>query len=283
MEAVSEILSIIQELLMSLGQTIGLRDIADILIVAYIIFRILSVMRRTSAGSVIKGIILILVAAGLAYFFEFKVLTYLLDQTLRMGIIVLVVLFQPELRKLFERVGSSKLNLLFRRRTKQEHIEDGISSVVAAAEEMSKSKTGAIIVFEREVGLSDYAVNGTKIDADISPELIQNIFYHNSPLHDGALIVRDGRLLAAACMLPLSNNIGLSRELGMRHRAALGISERSDAVATVVSEQNGSISVAIDGILKRHLTKETFEILLRNELLSNQRSQSKEQPPEDER
>jgi len=186
-----------------------------------------------------------------------------------MGVLVLIVLFQPEIRRMFERMGTSRFNLLFTRRSKyDENLECGIDSVVSASETMAKSHTGAIIVFEREVGLNDYAVTGTQIDAAASSGLIQSIFFENSPLHDGALIIRDGKLLAAACMLPLSNNINLSRDLGMRHRAGVGISERSDAVVVIISEETGTISIAIDGMLKRHLSKETVDKLLRKELVS---------------
>jgi len=226
-------------------------------------------MRKTSASSVIKGVALILIVAWLSNILKMAILNYLLSQVLQMGIIVIVILFQPEMRKMFEQMGTSRLNLVFRKRGRYESIEASIVNVVASSGEMSKNETGALIVFEREVGLNDYAVTGIKIDAHITSELIQNIFYHNSPLHDGALIVREGRLLAAACMLPLSNNVNLSSDLGMRHRAGIGISERSDAVAVIVSEQSGTISVAIDGMLKRHLAKDTFEMLLRNELMAN--------------
>ena len=185
---------------------------------------------------------------------------------MRMGIVILIVLFQPEIRKLFEQMGSSKLSILFRKRVKLEHIEEAVKSVVTASIEMAKAGTGALIVFEREVGLNDYATSGIYVNADVSTELIQNIFYGNSPMHDGAVIVRDGRILSAACMMPLSTNINLSRDLGMRHRAGIGISERSDAIAVIISEQTGTISVAIDGMLKRHLTRDTFEKLLESEL-----------------
>ena len=268
MESIKELLSLVYGTLLTLGQTIGIWDIVDVLIITFLIYRILSVMRKTSASSVIKGVILILVVAWLSRILNLKVMYYILNQTLRMGIIVLIVLFQPELRKLFEQVGSSRLSLIFKSRGGIENTEASIMGVVEAAEAMTKNKTGAIIVFERKVGLNDYAVTGTKVDAFITAELIQNIFYHNSPLHDGALLIREGRLLAAACMLPLSNNINLSRDLGMRHRAGVGISERSDAVAVIVSEQSGTISVAVDGMLKRHLDKDTFELLLINELMS---------------
>ena len=267
METMRELISLIWTLLSSLRQTIRIADFIDILIITFLIYRILSFMRKTSASSVIKGIILILLVAWVANFFNMIVLSYLMRQVLNMGVVVLIVLFQPEIRKMFERMGTSRLNIVFWKRGRYANIETSIQGVVTASVSMAKSRTGALIVFEREVGLNDFAITGTKIDAQISPELIQNIFYHNSPLHDGALIIRDDRLLSAACMLPLSNNINLGRDLGMRHRAGVGISERSDAVVVIVSEQSGMISVAIDGMLKRHLSEETFELLLRNELI----------------
>ena len=270
MISLGEILNDIWGLLQSLGQTLRVWDIVDILIIAFIIYRILTFMRRTSASSVIKGIVVLLVIALFSNLLYMNVVTYLLNQILQMGILVLIVLFQPELRKLFEQIGSSRFNLLFRKRARFENAESVLKSVISASIAMAKSKTGAIIVFEREVGLNDFAVTGTKLDADISSELVQSIFYHNSPLHDGAVLIREGRILAAACMLPLSNNINLGRDLGMRHRAGLGISERSDSVVVIVSEQTGTISVAVDGMLKRHLTNDTFEKLLRNQLFQGE-------------
>ena len=267
MEAVRGLLNDIWGLLMTLRQTISVWDIVDILVIAYLIYRILTFMRKTSASSVIKGIILILIMAWLSNLLNMNVVTYLLNQIMQMGILVIIVLFQPELRKLFEQIGSSRFNSFFRRRTRLENAEAVLRSVVTASVAMAKTKTGAIIVFEREIGLNDYVATGTKLNADITPELIMNIFYHNSPLHDGAMLIRDGRVLAAACMLPMSSNINLSRELGMRHRAGIGISERSDAVVVIVSEESGTISVAVDGMLKRHLATETFEKLLWNEFI----------------
>ena len=275
MEAIREIITDILGLLTSLGQTLRVWDVVDILIITFIIYRILTLMRKTNASSVIKGIILLLLIAWISNFLKMYVVTYLLDQILQMGILVIIVLFQPELRKLFEQVGSSRINLIFRKRVRLENAEAVLQSVMSAAKAMAKSKTGAIIVFEREVGLNDYAITGIGIDASISSELIQNIFAYNSPLHDGALLIRDGRILAAACMLPLSNNINIGRELGMRHRAGVGISERSDAVAVLVSEQTGTISVAVDGMLKRHLSEDTFEKLLRNEFMPRDKKRRK--------
>lgn len=270
METIREYIEVILGLLQSLSQTIRVADVIDILIITFVIYRILSFLRKTSASSVMKGLILILVVAWIANFFKMIVLSYLMRQVLNMGIVVLIVLFQPEIRKMFEQMGTSRFNIVFRKRGRYENIESVIMSVVAASESMKESKTGALIVFEREVGLNDYAVTGTSVDANPSPELIRNLFFLHSPLHDGALIIREGRLLAAACMLPLSRNVNIYNELGMRHRAGIGISERSDAVAVIVSEQSGTISVAIDGMLKRHLEDETFEMLLRNELMTKE-------------
>ena len=267
METVRGILNDIWGLLQSLRQTVRIWDIVDILIITYLIYRILTFMRKTYASSVIKGIVFLLAIAWLSNFFNLTVITYILNQMLQMGILVLIVLFQPELRKLFEKVGSSRINVIFRKRIRLENAEAVLQSVITSSETMAENNIGAIIVFEREVGLNDYAVTGTRIDANVSSELIQSVFYTNSPLHDGALLIRDGRVLAAACMLPLSNNINLSRDLGMRHRAGVGISERSDAVVVIVSEQTGTISVAVDGMLKRQLTNATFEKLLRNEFM----------------
>ena len=252
--------------LSTMVQTITVWDILDIAIIAFLIYRILSVVRRTSAGNVIKGIVLLLALMGLSSVARLNVISHLLDLTMQMGIIVLVVLFQPELRKFFEQMGSRNFSFIFGRRVKLENADSIIFDAVSACESMSKSKTGALIVFERGIGLNEYAITGTKIDSAISAELIKNVFFPNTPLHDGAMIIRNGRILAAGCMLPMSSSTNLSRDLGMRHRAGIGISERSDAVAIIVSEETGAISVAVDGMLKRHLSKDTFEKLLRSEL-----------------
>ncbi|MDR0839645.1 MAG: diadenylate cyclase CdaA [Oscillospiraceae bacterium] len=249
-------------------KTIGVGDVIDVLIVAYIVYRILSVVRRTSAGSVIKGFFLLAVILALAYILRLNVLNYLLAQVMKMGVIILIILFQPELRRLLEQVGSSNFKLFSGRRTPTGNSAEVIELVVSACVDMTKTKTGALIVFERSIGLADYAGTGTFIGSLISAELIKNIFFPNTPLHDGAVLIKDGRILAAGCMLPMSNNPALSRDLGMRHKAGIGISERSDAVAVIVSEETGSISVAVDGMLKRHLARDTFFALLCNELIA---------------
>jgi len=275
LESIREFIQPIWEVILAFRLTVRVWDIVDILIMTFLIYRVLSFMQKTSASSVIKGLLVVLAVAWLANLFNMNILSYLLRQVVQMGIIVIVVLFQPEIRKMFEKMGTTRLNTLFRRKRKQETIETVLRQVISSCYAMSESQTGAIIVIEREVGLNDYAVTGVKIDADVSSELIQNIFFHNSPLHDGALIIRDDRILAASCMLPLSNNYSIGKELGMRHRAGVGLSERSDAIAVIVSEETGAVSVAIDGMLKRSLEKDTFEKLLWSEVLTNYDSKNK--------
>jgi len=275
LETVREIIEQIWGVLVTFRTTVRIWDVIDILIMTVIIYRVLSFMQKTSASSVIKGLLLLLAVAWISNFFNMNILSYLLRQVLQMGIIVIVVLFQPEIRKMFERMGTTRLNILFRRKGKQENIENALKQIVAACYAMPKTETGAIIVFERKVGLNDYAVTGVNIDANVSSELIQNIFFQNSPLHDGALIIREDKILAASCMLPLSNNYSLSKNLGMRHRAGLGLSERSDAVVIIVSEQTGALSIAIEGMLKRNLDNDTFEKILWNELMVSTETKEK--------
>jgi len=267
MDAIKELTGDMWGLFLSLRSTVSIWDIIDILIVAFMIYRILTQMRRTNASSVIKGLVILLIVSVLSNLLHMNVLSFVLRQIMQLGLLVLVILFQPELRKVFEKIGTSRISTFFRRRDRLGYYDTVIDVVVSAVDSMARSKTGALIVFEREVGLNDFAVTGIKLDADMSSELIQSIFFGYSPLHDGALIIRDGRLLAAVCMLPLSSNIYLSRELGMRHRAAIGISERSDAVSVVVSEQTGSVSVAVDGTLNQHLSTDQLITFLRNELV----------------
>lgn len=263
MDSVREVLTF----LLNLIQTVTIGDIIDILVIAYLIYRIITVVRKTNSGSVIKGIILILAVMWLSSILNLKVISYLLGETMKLGLLVLIILFQPELRHFLEQMGSKNPIFMFGRKTKLGIAEENIANTVAACMEMSKSKTGSLIVFEREIELLDFTKTGTRLDAFLSAELLKSIFYPKSPLHDGAVIVRGGKVYAAACMLPMTSNLNISRDLGMRHRAGIGISEVSDAIAVIVSEETGSISVAIGGMLKRHLAQDTFEKLLKNELI----------------
>ena len=195
-------------------------------------------------------------------------ISYVLEMTFSVGALILAVVFQPELRRLLEQIGMGRVTkLLVRRESGETEIDFAISQTVLACESMSWSRTGALMVFERNERLGEIMKSGTRIDAEPSAELIKNIFYPKSPLHDGAMVLRDGRIHSAACVLPLSKNLNLSRDLGTRHRSAVGMSENSDAVVVVVSEETGAISVAIGGMLKRQLDPETLRKILEAELI----------------
>lgn len=256
-------------------RTIGIVDILDIIIVAFLVFRVMTWVSRSGSARVIKGIVLVIIVLWLATLLELKVVSYLMGKIVELGLLALIVIFQPELRRLFERVGSTKYTSLFNRAGVSRELESAIDQTVLACMDLSHTKTGAIIVFERDVKLDDVVKTGTVVDSVVQSELLKNIFYPKAPLHDGAVVVRNGRIMAAGCMLPLSQNPNLSRDLGMRHRAGIGMSEASDAVVLVVSEETGGLSVAVDGMLKRHLTQEIFEKLLRNELLNDETEQSR--------
>ena len=257
--------------------TIRIADYLDVAIMAYAIYFLIRLVRSTKTESLAKGLLMFLLAVWLSYIFELNGVYFILNHMLDVGILALIVLFQPELRRILEQVGSSKL-IAFNPFTKTQQtsvLENTISQTVLACAEMSKSRTGVLIVFEREINLDEMVRSGTVVDAQVSSELLKNIFFVKAAMHDGAVIVRNGRLLAAGCMLPLSKNNNLSRDLGMRHRAGIGMSENSDAVVVIVSEETGAISVAIGGLLKRHLMPETLEKLLINELMP-QPTQEKE-------
>ena len=259
-----EALRTVLERSLNLITTMGVADIIDILLVTYLIYKAIWFVRRTNSYNLAKGIIVFLFVMLLADLFGLKMISFALRKTAELGLIALVILFQPELRRLLERMGSS---LSASRGEIGSEIDSTIAHTVLACTEMSLSHTGALIIFERGVKLNEIMSTGTIINADVNAELIKNIFYDKAPLHDGALIIRDGRIAAAGCVLPLTKSTNLSKELGMRHRAGIGLSEQSDAVVVIVSEETGSISVAIDGMLKRHLNAATLERLLRAELI----------------
>ena len=248
---------------------IGVNDIIDILIVAFLFYTVMRLIRSTSAARVARSILLLLVVTGLTEIFKLYTLNWILSKILEIGVIALVIMFQPELRQILEQIGSKNIRLLrvFAPEQQVSEMEQAIDQTVMACTEMSKSRTGVLIVFERKILLNDMVRSGTTLDASVSSELLKNIFFVKAPMHDGAVIIRRGRILGAGCMLPLSKNVNLSRDLGMRHRAGIGMSENSDAVVVIVSEETGSISVAIGGMLKRHLTSETLSKLLCNELM----------------
>ena len=242
--------------------TLRISDYLDIALMAYAIYWLLKLVGTSKVESVGKVILLFLLALMLSDAFSLNGIYFLLSHILSLGALALIVLFQPE-------IGSSRWRSFnpFARTQQVSAIENAIAQTVLACTEMSKTRTGVLIVFEREMALDDIARTGTIVDARVSSELLKNIFFVKAAMHDGAVIMRDGRLLAGGCMLPLSKNVNLSRDLGMRHRAGIGMSENSDAVVVIVSEETGTISVAIGGLLKRHLMPETLEMLLINELV----------------
>jgi len=242
------------------------RDVVDMLIVAFLAYQLLKLAHRSNAMRVLRGIVAVLVIWVAADFFDFHTLNLLLTSFIGVGFIALVVVFQPELRKALEQVGTGNIKKLIGREMISTW-ENAIIQTVEACKMLSWAREGALIVFERNIHLNDYIKTGTIINADTTAELLRNIFYPKAPLHDGAVIIQNARVSGAGCMLPLSGNQNLNRDLGMRHRAGIGMSEQSDAVVIIVSEETGSISVATDGMLKRHLTSETLEKLLRNEFI----------------
>ena len=242
-------------------------DLIDILIMAFIIYKVIMFIRRTSTGAVAKGILLLLVALLVSGALQLNTVNFLMGRIVEYGALALVILFQPEIRRFLEQMGRTNLGEVFTHAEERNELDSAITQTVDAYTSLSKSKTGALMVFERKNMLEDAIKTGTALDCSVNAELLKNIFWNKAPLHDGAVIVRGGRIVGAGCMLPMSGNVNLSRELGMRHRAGIGASEHTDAVVASVSEETGSISVAVGGMLKRHLAPETLERLLRNELL----------------
>lgn len=271
-------------LLKGIFASIQLVDVLDILILTYLIYQLILLAQRTRAVQLIRGIIVLLVCYTVAQHFGFKTLNFVFSNVLQFGIIAAIVVFQPELRRMLENVGRKTGTLPFfgQHRTGEESAamwSEAINDICASVEAMSMDKTGALIAIELKTGLSEIAATGTTVDARLSSELLETIFYEGCPLHDGAVIVRDGRVYAAGCYLPLSANTEIARELGTRHRAALGLSENSDAVVIVVSEETGVISVAQNGILVRRLDRISLMRILKRELIPEpkKRGQSSEE------
>ena len=249
---------------------IGVADVIDMLIMAFVIYKVILLIRRTSSGGVAKGILLLVAALWVSSFLRLYTVNFLLSKVVEWGVLALVILFQPEIRRFLEQVGRSSLGKVFAQREERNELDSAITQTVEAYTSLSRSKTGALMVFERKNMLDDAIKTGTALDCTVNAELLKNIFWNKAPLHDGAVIVRSGRIAGAGCMLPMSGNVNPSRDLGMRHRAGIGASEQTDAVVAIVSEETGSISVAVGGMLKRHLSPDTLERLLRNELLPEQ-------------
>ncbi|MBR6783624.1 MAG: diadenylate cyclase CdaA [Clostridia bacterium] len=253
---------------------IGIVDILDIAIVSLLLFWVIKFVRGRRAGKLLIGVGILFLLLMLSSLFDMRALNYILNSVFSVGLIAIVIVFQPELRSALEKVGGVSDN--FKGLIDNDEMRLAISEICVAAEEFSKSKTGALIVFERNTRLGDVIRTGTTIDAVTSSLLLGNIFYNKAPMHDGAVIIRKGRVHAAGCYLPLSANNNIVKELGTRHRAAIGMSENSDALVLVVSEETGGISVAIDGNIKRNLTKKTLESILAVNLLGEEKKNIKD-------
>lgn len=254
--------STVRNMLWNLTHRLGIIDIIDILIVAIIIYELLLLTRHTRGSALLKGLFLLLVIMVVSNLLGFKSLNWLLLAILQNGALVLVILFQPELRKALERMGRSRLLTKSNRRSVNEERDTVIAEIVQTVLDLSRRRVGALLVFEQQTGLEDVIETGTRMYAEISAPLLENIFEPNTPLHDGAAVIRDDQVIAAACILPLAEASGVSRELGTRHRAAVGISENTDAVVLVVSEETGIVSMARDGVLKRPLSTDELKDFL---------------------
>lgn len=252
----------VRNMLWNLTHRIGIIDIIDILIVAAIIYELLLLTRHTRGSALLKGLFLLLVIMVVSNLLGLKSLNWLLLAILQNGALVLVILFQPELRKALERMGRSKLLTKSNRRNVDEERDTVISEIVQTVVDLSRRRVGALLVFERQTGLEDVIETGTRLNAEVSAPLLENIFEPNTPLHDGAAVIRDDQVIAAACILPLAEASGVSRELGTRHRAAVGISENTDAAVVVISEETGIVSMARDGALKRPLSTDELKAFL---------------------
>lgn len=252
-------------------------DTIDILLVAFTVYWLIKLVRDSRAEQLLKGFALLGLAYGAAHLLSLTAMKYLLQMLFDNALIVLVVIFQPEIRRALERVGHSGFVGKFKmfgmnEEETQQYIDKwktAIAAVCSGVNMLKREKMGALIVFERNTRLGEIAKTGTELNADTTGELIGNIFFNKAPLHDGATILRDGKVYAAGCILPLSENVSISRSLGTRHRAGVGMSENSDAIVVIVSEETGVISVAKDGQLKRDFTVESLRIELENDIVWN--------------
>ncbi len=240
--------------------------ILDLIIVIYLIYKFIVYAKRSRAWQLLKGIVLILIVVALSEILNLKILNLILTIFMPYGVIALIVIFQPELRRMLEQLGTNKITRIFGfDKDIEAKTKENIYKVIIAAQELAKSKTGGLIILERDIQITDVIDNGVQIDAEVSPQLIVNLFTPNTPLHDGAVIISKNKIAAAACILPLADDKDIAKELGTRHRAGLGISKESDAIAVIISEETGKISIAKDGTLIADLKEET----LRNILIKN--------------
>nr|WP_296969939.1 diadenylate cyclase CdaA [Tepidanaerobacter sp. EBM-38] len=239
-------------------------DLLDIAIVAFVSYKAIQLIQGTRAVQLLKGLVVLVVSTKLSEWLGLYTINWILRNAMTVGVIALLVVFQPELRRALEQLGRGRFFSTPLLGLGEAEMNKVIDYIASAAEELSKEKTGALIVLEKQTGLNEYIETGVKIEGCVSTELLINIFVPNTPLHDGAVVIRNDRIMAAGCYLPLTENPNLSKELGTRHRAALGVTEESDAVAIVVSEETGVISVAEDGKLSRYLDIKTLKNMLKD-------------------
>ena len=245
-------------------------DYLDIIVVAFLIYKITPLLRSAGALRILKAVVMVLVISAVTDLLDMHALNFLVNQLLSVGLLAIVVLFQPEIRRVLDHLGNVQLAKFLGIEHQTQEMDTVISQTVMACEVMGRERVGALIVFARDNPMDEYFKTGTMIEGQVSEQLIRNIFFPKASLHDGAMIIRDGRVAAAGCVLPLSDSKRLSADLGTRHRAGVGMSEATDALVIIVSEETGTISVAIGGMLKRHLAARTLEQLLKKELMTEE-------------
>lgn len=260
-------------------KTIQITDLIDIAILSFLLYRLLGWIKNSNAGQVLKGLGVIVALLWGASVLRLNVVSYLMGKFIEVGLLAVVVVFQPEIRRFLESMGTRGLsNSVFSPKVEpSDELETAIDELVEAYASMSKDKIGALTVFQRSSILDEYMASGTKLDCEVSSELLKNIFFPKAPMHDGAVIIREGRIVGGGCVLPLSTNTNISRELGTRHRAGIGVTEHSDAVVAICSEETGSISVAVGGMLRRHLAPETLRRTLKKELLPDENAKQQQE------
>lgn len=255
-------MTFLRELTNSL-MTVQFKDILDIFVISFVIYKLILLVKETRAEQLLKGFIIVLIIFRISAALNLYTVSWAINKILTVGMVLIIVVFQPELRRAFEKLGRSK-TLFSASKIQDEQVKFKSEEITSAVASMSRQKVGALIVIERSVGLSDIAETGTAINGLISSELLINIFIPNTPLHDGAVILKDDKIVAAGCFLPLTDDLSLSKELGTRHRAAIGITEKSDAFVIIVSEETGIISVAENGVISRYVDEQALKQTLHN-------------------
>lgn len=252
--------------------------ILDLIIVVFLIYQLIKIVKDSRAWQLIKGITLLIIARWLSDILNLTILNYLLSEVMNWGVILLIIIFQPEIRRALEQLGTNKFTRFFGIDNKDivTRTKEDIYKIVIAVSELSKSSTGALIVIERDIKIKDIVSTGIAIESEISPQLLVNIFVPNTPLHDGAVVISNNKIAAAACMLPLASDMDIAKELGTRHRAAIGISKESDGIAIVVSEETGKISVAKDGTLIADVKEDSLKKILISNIITKRFPENKQ-------